>query len=72
MGGATSKAKDNTANALNVIEVMDTTPHLEAQIILLSLLVAISTLNLLIKIYLLHKRTLRKRYLSRANDLNKV
>lgn len=72
MGGKTSKVKDSTANVLNVVEVMDTTPHLETQTMLISLLVVLTAVNLILKFYLLYKRTLKKRYISRANDLDKI
>ncbi|KAH8236863.1 hypothetical protein KR032_010223, partial [Drosophila birchii] len=69
MGGKQSKADDNSANVVNTIEVVDTTPQLNALYVLLLILVIISALNLALKIYILHKRSLRKIYMSRANDL---
>ncbi|KAH8409638.1 hypothetical protein KR215_004885, partial [Drosophila sulfurigaster] len=69
MGGTQSKADDNTANVVNTVEIVDTTPHLNSLYVLLLILVIISAFNLVLKIYLLHKRSLRKTYMSRANDL---
>ncbi|KAH8283390.1 hypothetical protein KR054_008070 [Drosophila jambulina] len=68
MGGKQSKADDNTANVVNTLEVVDTTPHLNAQYMLLLILVIISALNLALKLYLLHKRSLKKTYMSRAKS----
>ncbi|KAH8375769.1 hypothetical protein KR200_001648, partial [Drosophila serrata] len=69
MGGKQAKADDNTADVVNTIEVVDTTPHLNSLYMILLILVIISAINLALKIYILQKRSLRKTYMSRANDL---
>lgn len=72
MGGNPTKLANPRANVINNVEVIDHTPHLDSLYNLILILVVISSLNLLIKIYILHKRSIKKTYLSRGNDLDKV
>lgn len=72
MGGQQTKIKDPKANVINNVEVIDHTPHLDSLYNLMLVLVVISSLNLFIKVYIMHKRAMRKTYLSRGNDLDKI
>lgn len=72
MGAKESKIEDPNANIINNVEIVDHTNHLESIWNILLITVILSATNLLIKIYLLHKKSLRKRYISRGNDLEKI
>lgn len=72
MGGKESKIENPNANVVNNIEIIDHTSQLDSLWYLLLISTVLCAVNLLLKIYLLHKRSLRKRYVSRANDLEKI
>lgn len=72
MGGSESKIEDPNANVVNNIEIVDHTQHLNAIWYLVLITLIISSLNLFLALYKLHKRSLRKKYMSRANDLQKI
>lgn len=72
MGGQPTKLANPRANVINNVEVIDHTPHLDSLYILILILVVLTALNLLLKVYIMHKRSMRKTYLSRGNDLDKV
>lgn len=72
MGNKESKIRDLNANVINNIEVIDHTSHLNAIWDLVLATLIMSSIHLVITLYLLHKRTLRKRYSSRADNLDKI
>lgn len=72
MGKEQSKIEKPNANVVTNLEIVDHTQEINSLWILTLILTIITALNLLLKIYLLHKRSLRKQYMSRANDLDKV
>lgn len=72
MGGQPTKLANPRANVINNVEVIDHTPHLDSLYNLILILVVLTALNLLLKVYIMHKRSMRKTYLSRGNDLDKV
>lgn len=72
MGTKQSKIRDPNANVINNIEVVDHTSHLNAIWDLVMATLIISLLHLVITLYLMHKRSLRKRYSSRADNLDKI
>lgn len=72
MGAQKSKIEKPNANVINNLEIIDHTTQLDSIWYLLLIITVISVANLSIRIYLLHKRSLRKRYISRANELDKI
>lgn len=72
MGGQPTKLANPRANVINNVEVIDHTPHLDSLYSLILILVVLTALDLLLKVYIMHKRSMRKTYLSRGNDLDKV
>lgn len=72
MGGKESKIDNPNANVVNNVEIIDHTTQLNSLWYLVLILTLLSAAHLLLKLYLLHKRSLRKRYASRGNDLEKI
>lgn len=72
MGGHESKIEKPNANVINNLEIIDHTDQLNSIRYLLLAITVISIADLSIRIYQLHKKSLRKRYLSRANELDKI
>lgn len=72
MGNKESKIKNPNANVVNNIEVKDHTEHLNSIWCLLLTTLIINILHFLIAIYKIHKRSLKKKYISRADDSNKI
>lgn len=72
MGGKNAKFENPKANIINNVEVIDHTSELNSLWYLLLISVAISAISLLLKIYILHKRSLKKAYISRANNIEKI
>lgn len=72
MGGKQTKFKDSQANVVNNVEVIDHTTQLDSLWYLLLISAVVNVINLILKLYLLHKRSLKKRYASRGNDLDKI
>lgn len=61
MGGRESKIKNPNANIVNNIKVIDHTSNLDSIWYLSLATMTISLINLLINLYLIHKRSKRKR-----------
>lgn len=72
MGGKNTKLDNPKANVINNVEIIDHTSQLSSLWYLLLISAILSAVNLLLKIYILHKRSLKKRYISRGNDLDKI
>lgn len=72
MGKTESKIENPNANVVNKVEIVDHSKEINSLWVLTLILVIIAATNLLLKIYIFHKRSLRKKYTSRANDLDKV
>ena len=67
-----SKLNRPTANVINEIEVGQEKINLNKIEICLLIITILIGLNFVLRIYNMHTRRLRKRYISRANDLDKV
>ena len=67
-----SKLNRPTANVINEIEVGQEKINLNKIEICLLIITILIGLNFVLKIYNMHTRRLRKIYLSRANDVDKV
>lgn len=72
MGHRNSKISNPTANVVNNVEVVDHTTQIDSLWYILLASTTLSAVDLLLKLYLLHKRSLRKRYTSRADNLDKI
>lgn len=72
MGKPQSKIEKPNANVVNNVEIIDHKDEINSLWTLTLILIIIAAVNLLLKIYVLHKRSIKKKYISRANDLDKV
>lgn len=72
MGHRNSKISNPTANVVNNVEIVDHTTQIDSLWYILLISTVLSAVNLLLKLYLLHKRSLRKRYASRGDNLDKI
>lgn len=72
MGKPNSKIEKPNANVVNNLEIIDHTEQIDSLWTLFLIAIIISTVDLLLKFYLLHKKSLKRKYVSRANDLDKV
>lgn len=72
MGKTQSKVEKPNANVINNVKIVDHTQEINSLWLLLLILIILSTINLLIKIYQLHKKSLKKKYSSRADNLDKI
>lgn len=70
MGLVDVKSVDSTANVINKVEPNNI--ELEYVNIMLLIIVIIMCANCFYKLYKLHNKCLRKKYMSRANDLDKI
>lgn len=70
MGLLDVKSVDSTANVINKVESNNT--DMELTNILLVIIVVIMCANCFYKIYKLHNKCLKKRFMSQANDLDKI
>lgn len=70
MGLVDVKTVDSTANVINKVEPNNI--DLELVNILLIIIVVIMCSNFFYKIYKLHNKCLKKKYMSQANDLDKI
>lgn len=71
MGNTKSQIDKANANVINEIEVGETIDLSRIEKYL-AVIVVVMLLNLAVHIYGIHRRRLKKRYLSRATDLNRV
>jgi len=70
MGLIDTKTVDSTANVINKVE--SNTIDLELIHTLLIIIVVIVCANCFYKLYKLHNKCLKKKYMSQANDLDKI
>jgi len=70
MGIVDVKSVDSTANVINKVE--SNTVDLELINILMIIIVVIMCANCFYKLYKLHNKCLKKKYMSQANDLDKI
>lgn len=70
MGLVDVKSVDSTANVINKVESNNYDFYLIH--ILLIIIVVIMCANCFYKLYKLHNKCLRKKYMSQANDLDKI
>jgi len=70
MGFVDTKVVNSTENVGNKIECKNF--DLETITILLIIIVIIMSVSVFLKIYILHNRCLKKRFQSRANDLDNI
>jgi hypothetical protein len=67
-----SEAKDNTANVVNNVRIIDHTDDINALWILLLIITIVLVLQFLLTIYVKHNKIIKKRYMSRANHLDQI
>lgn len=67
-----SEAKDNTANVVNNVRIIDHTDDINALWILLLIITIVLVLQFLLTIYVKHNKIIKKRYMSRANQLDQI
>lgn len=72
MGQPESKLEKPNANVITNVEVVDHTARIDSLWFLLLCITVMTGANLTLKLYLLHKRSLRKKYASRADNLDKI
>lgn len=72
MGCQKPKIEKPNANVVNNVEIIDHTTQLDELWYLLLINTVVSAASLLIKTYLLHETSPRKRYISRANESDKI
>lgn len=72
MGGNPTKLSNPKGNVINNVEIVDHTSQIDSVWSLMLVSVVLQALSLLIKLYQLHKRSLRKKYESRATELDKI
>lgn len=65
-----SNIADSTANVINTVQVSQ--PELKTITVLLIIVVVLLCASMITKLYKLHNRCLKKKYLSKALDLDKV
>lgn len=61
-----------TANVINEVEILQDKINLNRIEICLIIITVLIGLNFLLRIYTLHNKRLKKKYLSKANDLDKI
>lgn len=71
MGKEQSKIENPKANVVNEVEVTETNDSPSLQF-LLWIIIVLMSLQIGLKIYLLHKKSLKRRYLTRATDLAQI
>jgi len=67
-----SEAKDNTANVVNNVRIIDHTDDINALWILLLIITIVLVLQFLLTIYVKHNKIIKKRYMGRANHLDQI
>lgn len=72
MGGKTSKKVDNTGTVVNEVTIQPATIENNDIILLLYVLTIISVLNFLINAYKMWRKSLKKQYLRRGTDEDKI
>lgn len=72
MGKPQSKVVNPNANVVNEVVVENNTPDLDTIELYLLLITIILSINFALGIYAMHYKRLKKKYYSRANDLDKI
>lgn len=72
MGEQQSKVVKPNANVVNEVVVENNTPELDTIKLYLLLITIILSINFALGIYAMHNKRLKKKYYSRANDLDKI
>lgn len=72
MGGRTSKITRPTANVVNEVTVIPEGDKLYLIELCLIILTIVTCMSFGLHIYSMHNKILKKRYLSRANNLDKI
>ena len=67
-----SEAKDNTANVVNNVKIIDHTDDINALWILLLIITIVLLLQFLLTIYVKHNQIIKRRYINRANRLDQI
>lgn len=68
-GSDDTQSKDNTANVVNNVKIIDHTDDINAVWILLLILTIVSVCQFLLTLYVKHNKILKRRYTNRANNL---
>lgn len=72
MGKPLSKIENPSANVVNEVEVVQGNVNLELIEFCLIIITLLISLNSVLRVYALHNNRLKKKYTSRANDLDRV
>lgn len=72
MGKQQSKVVKPNANVVNEVVVENNTHELDTIKLYLLLITIILSINFALGIYAMHNKRLKKKYYSRANDLDKI
>lgn len=72
MGQRSTKIDRANANVINEIEVGHNEVNLETIEVCLVIITILAILNVGLSIYSMHNRKLKKKYMSRANNLDKI
>lgn len=72
MGKPNSKVENPNANVVNEVVIQDNKSELDTIKLYLLLITIILSINFALGIYAMHNKRLKKKYYSRANDLDKI
>lgn len=72
MGGTESKINHPNANVINEVKIAYREMDLRKIEFCLYIIVVLIGLRTILHIYAMHHKTLKKKYISRANDLDRV
>lgn len=67
-----SEAKDNTANVVNNVKIIDHRDDINSLWILLLIITIVLVLQFSLTIYVKHNKIIKKRYIGRANHLDHI
>jgi len=63
-----SEAKDNTANVVNNVKIIDHTDDINSLRILLLIITIVFVLQFFLTIYVKHNKIIKRRYMNTANN----
>lgn len=72
MGKTESKLEKPNANVINEVEIKEDKINIQTIEICMVIITIVSLMNLVIHLYALHNKKLKKKYLSMANQLDKI
>lgn len=72
MGNRSTKIQDPKANVINEIEIDQKQVNTERMEICLVIITIFTVLTFALRVYAIHNKNLKKRYMSRANNLDRA